>query len=102
MADLHERHGGLQQLSYTCRNHKPRRERVTSKILENLAEPGKPSFTTRRVVDAPRALVFDTLTTPVASFGMCSSLRQEIGDADARGRRSERRDRGVGAERLDR
>ena len=46
------------------RNYKPRRERVTSKKLEIIAEPGKPGFTTRRVVDAPRALVFDAFTTP--------------------------------------
>jgi uncharacterized protein YndB with AHSA1/START domain len=35
---------------------------VTSKKLEIIAEPGKTSFTTRRVVDAPRALVFDAFT----------------------------------------
>jgi len=35
---------------------------VTSKKLEITAEPGKTSFTTRRVVDAPRAIVFDAFT----------------------------------------
>jgi uncharacterized protein YndB with AHSA1/START domain len=35
---------------------------VTSKKLEIIAEPGKTSFTTRRIVDAPRALVFDAFT----------------------------------------
>ena len=37
---------------------------MTSKTLEIIAEPGKRSFTTRRVVDAPRALVFDAFTKP--------------------------------------
>jgi uncharacterized protein YndB with AHSA1/START domain len=37
---------------------------VTSKKLEIIAEPGKLSFTTRRVVDAPRALVFEAFTNP--------------------------------------
>lgn len=37
---------------------------MTSKKLEIIAEPGKPSFTTRRVVDAPRALVFEAFTNP--------------------------------------
>ncbi len=37
---------------------------MTSKKLEIIAEPGKPSFTTRRVVDAPRELVFDAFTKP--------------------------------------
>lgn len=37
---------------------------MTSKKLEIIAEPGEPSFTTRRVVDAPRALVFDAFTKP--------------------------------------
>lgn len=37
---------------------------MTSKELEIIAEPGKPSFTTRRVVDAPRALVFEAFTKP--------------------------------------
>ena len=35
---------------------------MTSKTLEITAEPGKTSFTTRRVVDAPRAIVFDAFT----------------------------------------
>ena len=35
---------------------------MTSKKLEIIAEPGKTSFTTRRSVDAPRALVFDAFT----------------------------------------
>lgn len=37
---------------------------MTSKKLEIIAEPGKTSFTTRRVVDAPRELVFDAFTKP--------------------------------------
>jgi uncharacterized protein YndB with AHSA1/START domain len=37
---------------------------VTSKTLEIIAEPGKTSFTTRRTVDAPRALVFEAFTKP--------------------------------------
>jgi uncharacterized protein YndB with AHSA1/START domain len=37
---------------------------MTSKKLEIIAEPGKVIFTTRRVVDAPRALVFDAFTKP--------------------------------------
>jgi uncharacterized protein YndB with AHSA1/START domain len=36
---------------------------VTSK-LEIIAEPGETSFTTRRTVDAPRALVFEAFTKP--------------------------------------
>jgi uncharacterized protein YndB with AHSA1/START domain len=35
---------------------------VSAKKLEIIAEPGKTSFTTRRIVDAPRALVFDAFT----------------------------------------
>ena len=35
---------------------------MTSRKLEIIAEPGKTSFTTRRVVDAPRALVFEAFT----------------------------------------
>jgi uncharacterized protein YndB with AHSA1/START domain len=35
---------------------------VTSRKLEIIAEPGKTSFTTKRIVDAPRALVFDAFT----------------------------------------
>ena len=37
---------------------------MTSKKLEIIAEPGKTSFTTRRVVDAPRTLVFEAFTKP--------------------------------------
>ena len=37
---------------------------MTSRKLEIIAEPGKPTITTRRVVDAPRALVFDVFTKP--------------------------------------
>ena len=37
---------------------------MTSRKLEIIAEPGELSFTTRRVVDAPRALVFDAFTKP--------------------------------------
>ena len=35
---------------------------MTSRKLEIVAEPGKTHFTTRRVVDAPRALVFEAFT----------------------------------------
>jgi uncharacterized protein YndB with AHSA1/START domain len=45
---------------------------VTSKKLEIIAEPGKTSFTTRRVVDAPRALVFD-------AFTKCEHLKRWMG-----------------------
>lgn len=37
---------------------------MTSRKLEIIAEPGKTSFSTRRVVDAPRELVFDMFTRP--------------------------------------
>jgi uncharacterized protein YndB with AHSA1/START domain len=37
---------------------------VTSRKLELIVDPDKPIFTTRRVVDAPRALVFDAFTKP--------------------------------------
>ena len=37
---------------------------MTSKKLDIIAEPGKTSFTTRRTVDAPRALVFEAFTKP--------------------------------------
>ena len=40
--------------------------------LEIVAEPGKTHFTTRRVVDAPRSLVFDTFTK-------CEHLKQWMG-----------------------
>jgi uncharacterized protein YndB with AHSA1/START domain len=45
---------------------------VTSPKLEIVAEPGKTSFTTRRVVDAPRSLVFD-------AFTKCEHLKQWMG-----------------------
>jgi uncharacterized protein YndB with AHSA1/START domain len=45
---------------------------VTSKKLEIIAEPGKTSFTTRRVVDAPRALVFE-------AFTKCEHLKRWMG-----------------------
>ena len=45
---------------------------MTSPKLEIVAEPGKTHFTTRRAVDAPRSLVFDTLTK-------CEHLRQWMG-----------------------
>jgi len=45
---------------------------VTSPKLEIVAEPGKTSFTTRRVVDAPRSLVFD-------AFTRCEHLKQWMG-----------------------
>ena len=56
----------------TCRTCKRRRSRVTSKKLEIIAEPGKTSFTTRRIVDAPRALVFD-------AFTKCEHLKHWMG-----------------------
>jgi len=37
---------------------------IATRRLEIIAEPGKTSFMTRRVVDAPRALVFDAFTKP--------------------------------------
>jgi uncharacterized protein YndB with AHSA1/START domain len=37
---------------------------VNAKKLELIAEPGKPTIVTRRVVDAPRALVFEAFTNP--------------------------------------
>ena len=37
---------------------------MTPKNLDIIAEPGKTSFTTRRVVDAPRTLVFEAFTKP--------------------------------------
>jgi uncharacterized protein YndB with AHSA1/START domain len=45
---------------------------VTSKNLEIIAEPGKTSFSTRRVVDAPRALVFE-------AFTKCEHLKRWMG-----------------------
>jgi uncharacterized protein YndB with AHSA1/START domain len=45
---------------------------VTSKKLELIAEPGKTSFSTRRVVDAPRALVFE-------AFTKCEHLKRWMG-----------------------
>ena len=45
---------------------------MTSPKLEIVAEPGKTSFTTRRVVDAPRSLVFDVFTK-------CEHLKQWMG-----------------------
>jgi len=45
---------------------------VTSRKLEIIAEPGKTSFTTRRVVDAPRALVFE-------AFTKCEHLKRWMG-----------------------
>jgi uncharacterized protein YndB with AHSA1/START domain len=47
---------------------------VTSKTLEVIAEPGKTSFSTRRVVDAPRALVFE-------AFTKCEHLKRWMGPA---------------------
>jgi uncharacterized protein YndB with AHSA1/START domain len=37
---------------------------VNERKLEIVAEPGKPTIVTRRVVNAPRALVFDAFTKP--------------------------------------
>jgi uncharacterized protein YndB with AHSA1/START domain len=45
---------------------------VTSKKLEVIAEPGKTSFSTRRIVDAPRALVFE-------AFTKCEHLKRWMG-----------------------
>ena len=45
---------------------------MTSKKLEVIAEPGKTSFSTRRVVDAPRALVFE-------AFTKCEHLKRWMG-----------------------
>lgn len=45
---------------------------MSSKKLEIIAEPGKTSFTTRRIVDAPRALVFD-------AFTKCEHLKNWMG-----------------------
>lgn len=47
---------------------------MTSKKLEIIAEPGKTSFSTRRIVDAPRALVFD-------AFTKCEHLKRWMGPA---------------------
>jgi uncharacterized protein YndB with AHSA1/START domain len=43
-----------------------------SKKLEIIAEPGKTSFMTRRVVDAPRSLVFE-------AFTKCEHLKRWMG-----------------------
>jgi uncharacterized protein YndB with AHSA1/START domain len=45
---------------------------VTSRKLEIIAEPGKTSFTTTRIVDAPRDLVFD-------AFTKCEHLKRWMG-----------------------
>ena len=45
---------------------------MTSNKLEIIAEPGKTSFSTRRVVDAPRALVFE-------AFTKCEHLKRWMG-----------------------
>jgi uncharacterized protein YndB with AHSA1/START domain len=45
---------------------------VSPNKLEIIAEPGKTSFSTRRVVDAPRALVFECFTK-------CEHLKRWIG-----------------------
>ena len=45
---------------------------MTPKTLEVIAEPGKTSFSTRRVVDAPRALVFE-------AFTKCEHLKRWMG-----------------------
>ena len=45
---------------------------MTSKTLDIVAEPGKTSFTTTRVVDAPRALVFE-------AFTKCEHLKRWMG-----------------------
>ena len=45
---------------------------MTANTLEIVAEPGKTSFTTTRVVDAPRALVFE-------AFTKCEHLKRWMG-----------------------
>ncbi|HEY1911464.1 MAG TPA: SRPBCC family protein [Vicinamibacterales bacterium] len=45
---------------------------MSEKKLEIIAEPGKTSFSTRRVVDAPRSLVFECFTK-------CEHLKRWIG-----------------------
>ena len=45
---------------------------MTANKLEIIAEPGKTSFTTTRVVDAPRALVFE-------AFTKCEHLKRWMG-----------------------
>ena len=45
---------------------------MTSRKLEIIAEPGKTSFTTKRIVDAPRDLVFD-------AFTKCEHLKRWMG-----------------------
>jgi len=45
---------------------------VTANTLEIIAEPGKTSFTSTRVVDAPRALVFE-------AFTKCEHLKRWMG-----------------------
>ena len=45
---------------------------MTSQKLEVIAEPGKTSFSTRRIVDAPRALVFE-------AFTKCEHLKRWMG-----------------------
>ena len=45
---------------------------MTANTLEIIAEPGKTSFTTTRVVDAPRALVFE-------AFTKCEHLKRWMG-----------------------
>src|SRR4051794_16896212 len=49
-----------------------RRNRGPSKKLDIVAEPGKTSFTTTRIVDAPRTLVFD-------AFTKCEHLKRWLG-----------------------
>ena len=45
---------------------------MTANTLEIIAEPGKTSFTSTRVVDAPRALVFE-------AFTKCEHLKRWMG-----------------------
>jgi uncharacterized protein YndB with AHSA1/START domain len=45
---------------------------MTPRKLEIIAEPGKTSFTTRRIVDAPRELVFQ-------AFTKCEHLKRWMG-----------------------
>ncbi len=59
---------------------------MSSKNLEIIAEPGKPTITTRRVVDAPRELVFDVLTDPqhIKRWMGPAALEMVSGESDLR------------------
>jgi uncharacterized protein YndB with AHSA1/START domain len=59
---------------------------MSSKKLEIVAEPGKPTITTRRVVDAPRDLVFDVFTNPehIKRWMGPAALEMVSGESDLR------------------